>query len=74
MVVRAENPVNIKTTHQGINNDTVGDAGTFVLISDEDTNKMKNKELQDELGKRGLIKRGWKSELLARLKKAMRDR
>eukprot|EP00957_Ditylum_brightwellii_P017388 1309744-Ditylum_brightwellii.AAC.1 len=34
---------------------------------------MRNKELQDKLGKRGLMKRGRKSELVARLKKAMRD-
>eukprot|EP00957_Ditylum_brightwellii_P007512 568254-Ditylum_brightwellii.AAC.1 len=34
---------------------------------------MKNKELQDELGKWGLIERGQKSELLALLKKAMCD-
>eukprot|EP00957_Ditylum_brightwellii_P181298 13811065-Ditylum_brightwellii.AAC.1 len=34
---------------------------------------MKNKELQNELGKWGLIKRGQLSELLARLKKTMCD-
>ena len=46
MVARAENPVNNDTnpvnndtTRQGENDDTIGDAGTFVLISDEDMNK-----------------------------------
>eukprot|EP00957_Ditylum_brightwellii_P047727 3625769-Ditylum_brightwellii.AAC.1 len=80
IVAREENPVNNDTnlvnnnmTHLGENDDTIGDAATFVLISDEDLNKMKNKELQDELGKQGLIKRGQKSELLACLKKAMHD-
>ena len=80
IVARAENPINNNTnpvnndmTRRGENDDTIGDAGTFVLISDEDMNKMRNKELQDELGKRGLVKRGWKSELVAHLKKAMRD-
>eukprot|EP00957_Ditylum_brightwellii_P197922 15078344-Ditylum_brightwellii.AAC.1 len=74
LMARAENPVNNNTTCQGKNDDTVGDAGTFLLTSEEDMNKMKNKELQDELGKQGLIKRGRKFELIACLKKAMHDR
>eukprot|EP00957_Ditylum_brightwellii_P191936 14610499-Ditylum_brightwellii.AAC.1 len=58
IVAWAENPINNDTTRQGKNDDTVGDAGSFVLISDEDMKKMENKELQDELGKQELIKRG----------------
>eukprot|EP00957_Ditylum_brightwellii_P044418 3370554-Ditylum_brightwellii.AAC.2 len=53
-----ENTVNNSMACQGKNDDTVGDAGTFVLISDEGMNTMKNKELWDELVKWGLIKRG----------------
>eukprot|EP00957_Ditylum_brightwellii_P114975 8769098-Ditylum_brightwellii.AAC.1 len=73
-MAQAENPVNNNITHQIKNDDIVGDAGTFVLISDEGMNKIKNKKLQDELGKWGFIKRGRKSELIAHLKKAVHDK
>ena len=50
------------------------EGAAFVLITEEDMNKMKVDELKAELKKRGLAVRGKKDELKEKLKKAMEDK
>eukprot|EP00957_Ditylum_brightwellii_P117704 8978594-Ditylum_brightwellii.AAC.1 len=64
LVEAIENPVhNNNTLCQVIDdiiniNITAVDPGSFVLISDEDIDQMRVKDLQDELKKCGFVKRG----------------
>jgi hypothetical protein len=48
-------------------------ASRIVIIPNDKIDKLKVQELKDELGKRGLNKKGRKTELLERLKQAMTD-
>eukprot|EP00957_Ditylum_brightwellii_P027944 2111193-Ditylum_brightwellii.AAC.1 len=71
----AENPVRANMDDRNVTDgSTNGVQGQFVLITEKEISKMTVKLLHDELGKRGLVKRGRKPELLAQLRKAMVDK
>eukprot|EP00957_Ditylum_brightwellii_P146012 11119481-Ditylum_brightwellii.AAC.1 len=55
-------------------NTAAGDPGSFVLIFDEDIDRIKVKDLQDELKEHGLAKRRLKAKLILQLKQVTLDR
>eukprot|EP00957_Ditylum_brightwellii_P086861 6611273-Ditylum_brightwellii.AAC.1 len=72
IVWMAENPVHVDTDDVNVADVSVdGVEGQFEFITEEKISKMAVNLLQDELGKRGLVKRGRKQELLAWLRKDM---
>eukprot|EP00957_Ditylum_brightwellii_P149757 11404726-Ditylum_brightwellii.AAC.2 len=71
----AKNLVHADTDDTNVTDGNVdGVEGQFLLITDEEIRKMTVKLLQDEMGKRGLVKRGRNPEVLTWLRKAISNK